>query len=272
MNAISIVVITLNEEKRIGRLLDDLSKQTHQDFEVLVVDSNSTDNTCDVAKGFAKALPALTVHRMDNKGTSLGRNTGASLAKHERLLFLDADVRLSPTFLTDALHKLDKNKLEVAGVYMGADDLSLSYRLGYGIFNAGLFATSFFFPTSVGACLFSTKRVHNEIDGFDESITLCEDCDYVKRAAKTWRYRMLPVTFTFDPRRLEQEGFIKMGLTYFKANVRRLFFGEMRNQEMEYKFDNYNEKTESEQQQQQQQTTKTPDPEQAQPQTTQPNH
>jgi hypothetical protein len=115
--------------------------------------------------------------------------------------------------------------------------------------------------------LFSTKRVHNEIDGFDESITLCEDCDYVKRAAKTWRYRMLPITFTFDPRRLEQEGFIKMGLTYLKANVRRFFFGEMRNQEMEYKFDNYNEKAGSEPQ-----PTKTPDPEQVQPQTTQPNH
>ncbi|MDO6497883.1 glycosyltransferase family 2 protein [Photobacterium sanguinicancri] len=239
MNPISIVVITLNEEKRIGRLLDDLSKQTHQDFEVIVVDSNSDDNTRTISRGYEKALPQLTVHKMENRGTSLGRNTGAKLAQHERLLFLDADVRLAPTFLTNALHKLEKNKLEVAGVYMGADELSLTYRLGYGAFNAGLWATSFFFPTAVGACIFSTKRAHQEIAGFDESITLCEDCDYVRRAAQTWRYRMLPISFWFDPRRLEQDGFFTMGLTYLKANVRRFFLGEMRNNEMSYQFDHY---------------------------------
>ena len=87
--------------------------------------------------------------------------------------------------------------------------------------------------------MFSTKRAHNEIDGFDQTIVLCEDCDYAKRAAKTWRYRMIPVSFWFDPRRLEQDGFVKMGLTYLKANVRRFFLGEMRNNEMEYQFDHY---------------------------------
>ncbi|PSW21848.1 glycosyl transferase [Photobacterium sanctipauli] len=239
MTPISIIIITLNEEKRIGRLLDDLSKQSHQQFEVIVVDSNSDDNTCEVARGFEQALPSLTVHKMEQRGTSLGRNTGAEIAKHERLLFLDADVRLPPTFIANALHQLESKKLEVAGAYMNADNLSVGYRLGYIAFNAGLFATSFFFPTAVGACMFSTKRAHNEIGGFDTDITLCEDCDYAKRAAQTWRYRMIPVSFWFDPRRLEQDGFFKMGWTYFKANVRRFFFGEMRKNEMEYKFDHY---------------------------------
>lgn len=239
MTTVSIVIITLNEEKRIGRLLEDLSKQSHQQFEVIVVDSNSDDNTCEVARGFEQALPSLTVHKMHERGTSLGRNTGAQLAKHERLIFLDADVRLSPTFLTNALYELDNRKLEVAGAYMTAKDLSIGYRLGYALFNAGLFTTSFFFPTAVGACMFSTKRAHKEIGGFDQSIVLCEDCDYAKRAAKTWRYRMIPVSFWFDPRRLEQDGLVKMGLTYLRANVRRFFMGEMRNSEMEYKFDHY---------------------------------
>ncbi|MGF1688174.1 glycosyltransferase [Photobacterium japonica] len=239
MTPISIVIITLNEEKRIGRLLDDLSKQSHRNFEVIVVDSNSDDNTCLVAQGFEHALPALTVHNMQQRGASLGRNTGARLAQHERLLFLDADVRLAPTFLTNALYELDQRKLDVAGAYMGAENLSMGYRLGYAAFNTGLFLTAFFFPTAVGACLFSTRRVHEDIGGFDESIVLCEDCDYAKRAAKTWRWRMIPVSFWFDPRRLEQEGFMKMGMTYLKANVRRFFKGEMRNNEMEYKFGHY---------------------------------
>ena len=50
MEPVSIVVITLNEEKRISRLMEELSVQTHQEFEVIVVDSNSEDNTREVAQ------------------------------------------------------------------------------------------------------------------------------------------------------------------------------------------------------------------------------
>lgn len=242
---ISVVIITLNEEKRIGRLLEDLSNQTYRDFEVVVVDSNSEDKTCEVARGFGKAFQNLIVHRMDGRGTSLGRNTGAELATHERLLFLDADVRLAPDFLAKAMHQFKKKPLEVAGVYMNGDELALGYRLGYGLFNAGLLATSLFFPTAVGACIFSTKHAHQRIGGFDEKIVLCEDCDYVRRASQTFKFRMLPLTFSFDPRRLEQEGFFSMGLTYFKANVRRFFFGEMRNNEMDYQFGHYEDQAKS---------------------------
>ncbi|MUK77814.1 glycosyltransferase [Aliivibrio fischeri] len=239
MNPLSIVIITLNEEKRIGRLLEDLTEQTFKNFEVIVVDSNSSDATCEVAQSFSASIPDLTVHKMDKQGVSLGRNTGASIAKHERILFLDADVRLSPDFLTKALTQLNEKGLEVAGVYMGSKGLPVAHKLGYMTFNIGLFLTQFAFPTAVGACIFSTRRAHKDLLGFDENITLCEDCDYVKRASKTWRFRFLPMTFEFDPRRLEQDGFLQMGYTYLKANVRRFLFGEMRNNEMEYKFGHY---------------------------------
>jgi glycosyltransferase involved in cell wall biosynthesis len=241
MGPVSIVVITLNEEKRIGRLMEDLSKQTHKEFEVIVVDSNSDDATREVVAAYEASLPELTVHKMETRGVSLGRNTGAELAKHERLLFLDADVQLAPTFLANAISQLEEKQLEVAGVYMGAKNLPLVHKMGYGLFNLGLFVTQFVFPTAVGACIFSTKRVHTQLKGFDEEIVLCEDCDYVKRASKTWRFRFLNLTFGFDPRRLDQDGVFKMGATYLKANIRRFFYGEMRNNEMEYKFGHYKE-------------------------------
>ncbi|MEF1187664.1 glycosyltransferase, partial [Vibrio sinaloensis] len=120
---------------------------------------------------------------------------GAELAQYERILFLDADVQLRANFLQEAMMQLDEKKLEVAGVFMGANGLPLIHKLGYGLFNVGLYLTQFFFPTAVGACIFSTKRVHKEIGGFDEEIVLCEDCDYVKRASQTWRFRFLNLTF-----------------------------------------------------------------------------
>lgn len=242
MSTLSIVIITLNEEQRISQILSDLSQQTYRDFEVIVVDSNSDDNTCQVAQHFRDSLPELTVHQMSSRGVSLGRNTGAELAKYPRLLFLDADVRLPTQFLEQAIRRLDSKGLEVAGVYMGSEKLPWNYKFGYSVFNAGLFLTQFAFPTAVGACIFSSQRVHAHIDGFDERISLCEDCDYVKRAGKTWRFRFLPMFFQFDPRRLEQDGFLQTGWKYFYANLRRFFVGELRNNEIEYKFGHYTSK------------------------------
>ena len=77
MSPISIVIITLNEEKRIGRLMDDLTNQTSQDFEVILVDSNSQDATCEVVSAYQEILPNLTIQKMSAQGVSLGRNTGA---------------------------------------------------------------------------------------------------------------------------------------------------------------------------------------------------
>lgn len=241
MKKLTVIIITYNEQKRIGRLLEDLNNQHYKDFEVVLVDSNSEDGTRDVAARYQHRFDEFSIHKMEDRGVSLGRNVGASLAKYERLLFLDADVRLPADFLSSAVRKLDSSKLEIAGVYMGASRLGISKKLGYGLFNIGLYATQFFFPTAVGACIFSTKRLHQEIGGFDERISLCEDCDYVKRASKTWRYRMLTMTFQFDPRRLNQDGFLKMGYLYAKANVRRFFVGEMKHNEIKYEFGHYHE-------------------------------
>ena len=94
---LSVVIITLDEEKRIADLLGDLANQSFKDFEVILVDSNSEDKTVEVAKTFDDKLN-LKIEVMETRGVSLGRNTGASLAEREKLLFLDADVRLKPHF------------------------------------------------------------------------------------------------------------------------------------------------------------------------------
>lgn len=239
MTPISIVIITLNEAERIGNILSDLAKQSYQAFEVIVVDSNSDDHTCQIAEGFGEQLPALTVHKMSKRGVSLGRNTGATLAKYERLLFLDADVRLDHDFLKKATHVLDNKSLKVAGVYMNAEQLQPWFKVGYQLFNAGIFVSQFFSPTAVGACIFSSQSIHKQIGGFDESITLCEDCDYVNRAKKITRYQMLPLTFRFDPRRLQQDGFFNTGFKYLHANIHRMFIGEIRDHKIRYQFGHY---------------------------------
>lgn len=235
---LSIIIITLNEAKNIPHLLDDLCAQQFHDFEVIVVDSNSDDDTVAIAERYRDRLDLRTVV-MNARGASLGRNTGAEHAKYERILFLDADVRLSPDFLTKALQVLDKRKLLIAGGRIRSTEPSWLTRVGVKIFDLGMWITQFNFPTCTGACIFSTRSVHRMIGGFDTAITLCEDCDYVKRASQSFTFRMIPVFFEFNARRINKEGIFKLGYVYLKANILRFFKGELRNNEIDYKFDHY---------------------------------
>lgn len=238
---LSIIIITLNEGIRLPRLLGDLAAQTWTDFEIIHVDSQSDDSTVEISHENAGRFPEYRIIEMDGRGVSRGRNTGAVAARGQRILFLDADTRLAPDFLRNTMAELDQSGASVGIVGMSAEGLPWRYRLGFAGFNAGIWLTSWFFPTAIGACLFSTPDMHRRVGGFDESLSLCEDCNYALKAYRQDRrsVAVLRQKFRFDPRRLEQDGFASTGLTYLRANLRRFFVGELHNQEIPYEFDHY---------------------------------
>lgn len=96
---ISIIIPARNEAKRIGRLLDSITKQTISDVEVLVINDESTDHTAEIvaSKGFkvihSEPLPQGWT------GKSWACWQGAHAATGEILVFLDADLWLHPNFL-----------------------------------------------------------------------------------------------------------------------------------------------------------------------------
>ena len=95
----SVIIPTLNEEARIGRLLQSLERQSFKDFEIVVVDGGSSDKTVKVAEKFSAKV-------FVKKGCKEfpSRNIGAKLSKGRILLFLSADVVVS----LDALKHLAK--------------------------------------------------------------------------------------------------------------------------------------------------------------------
>ena len=73
----SIVIPALNEEHYLPRLLLDLSKQTFQDFEVILVDAKSDDDTIGMAKQFEKKFGTLTILNSDKRNVAHQRNLGS---------------------------------------------------------------------------------------------------------------------------------------------------------------------------------------------------
>lgn len=89
---ISVIILTKNEGKNIGKCLDYLYKQTYHGFETIIVDGNSTDYTVDIAKSYGVKI----VKEEDNSGFGYARNLGVKNAKGDLIAFLSAD-----TFLID---------------------------------------------------------------------------------------------------------------------------------------------------------------------------
>lgn len=224
---LSIVVIAYNEEKYLPRNLAALAQQTQRDFEVIVVDSNSTDGTEAVARQFADKLPAFRYLKLPQAlGPAYGRNRGAETASGERLLFLDADTVLRPDFVARTVAALAGRKTDVATCPLRILEKSPLSDIGAIFLNTAMRVLNPVYPCAYGACLFSTPQAHAAVGGFDERIGICEDCHYVKMARKRgFRFRVLNQPFLTSDRRAQREGGPRIMAKYISCHLRRMLTG-----------------------------------------------
>lgn len=96
----SIIIPAYNAGRFIDRALGSLAAQACQDFETIVVDDGSADDTLMRVRGWQERLPALKILSQANAGPGAARNAGLSRATGRFVLFLDADDELLPEGLS----------------------------------------------------------------------------------------------------------------------------------------------------------------------------
>lgn len=233
---ISIITPTLNEEEFLPKLLKSIKKQKFKDYEIIVADAGSVDKTRKIAKklgsGVVKGgLPAV------------GRNEGAKAAKGELLLFLDADVILPEKFLEKAIREFNRRNLEVASVQLDPQTSRKMIKFLFERFyNYPVKKLERFLPYGAMGYLIK-KELHQKIKGFDEKIKLCEDHDYVRRAAKLGKFGVLKgVKISISLRRFYKDGWLKVLLKYMSAELHYHFLGPIKSDIFHYKFGHYKSK------------------------------
>jgi glycosyltransferase involved in cell wall biosynthesis len=119
MTHVSVVIPLYNKEKYIKRAVNSILTQTHQCFELIVVNDGSTDSSLTKAEGIKDER--IRIVDQENLGESAARNRGIEEAKHELIAFLDADDKWEPECL--------ENLVRAAEKYLDAKMIGVAHKI-----------------------------------------------------------------------------------------------------------------------------------------------
>lgn len=103
---ISIIVPVYNGEKYIGDTIKSIQAQTFTNWELLIINDGSTDETVSVVDKFMSSDSRIGLYQQENAGVSVARNNGLENAQGEYISFLDADDLWAPTILSKLLESI----------------------------------------------------------------------------------------------------------------------------------------------------------------------
>lgn len=110
---ISIIVPIFNVDEYLYRCLYSISSQTYENFEVVMVDDGSTDESFSIAQGFEAADGRFKLYKNTVKGVSFARNFGLEKAQGEYLAFVDSDDFVDPHYLHRLYYRAKSTKADV---------------------------------------------------------------------------------------------------------------------------------------------------------------
>ena len=208
---ISIIIPAYNEEKYLPATLAAVRRALggRESFEIIVVDNNSTDNTCEVAF----RLGARVVGERE-RNISTVRNTGGDAANGEVLVFIDADTAVRPGLFEKIEDAMEDTPCVGGSVDVEFETFAHRKWMRYYLLLAQAVARGLGWRQ--GALQFCRSSVFRELDGYDETIFLGEDIEFHWRLDKLAKNRGGHTAFIEEPkvltssRRFEQMSLIRM--------------------------------------------------------------
>lgn len=183
MSRFSIILPLYNKAPYVRKALESIVSQSYRDWELIVINDGSTDNSLEVVKNVVDELKIedrkLKILSQENVGVAAARNRGVNESKGEYVCFLDADDWWEPEFLKE----MDKLIIDYpdAGIYAtnyvyykpGKTRVMLDISTGYIDYPAEYLRTGAMPVTSITTCM--PRRVFDEMGGFPIGIKLGED-------------------------------------------------------------------------------------------------
>lgn len=189
----SVVIPLYNKAPYIEKAIQSVLAQTHKEFELIIVDDGSTDNSFEIIQKYKS--DKIHIIAQENQGVSSTRNNGVKVAKFDYIAFLDADDWWAPTFLENLkmlIEEFPKAGIYGSSYYKVKDGRQIPANIGVdNSFNRGLinyyqvYAKTLWMPlTSISVVI--PKKVYQEVGGFNPQLKLGEDFDLWVRIAQKY--------------------------------------------------------------------------------------
>ena len=204
----SVIIPTYNRETLLPRAINSVLNQTFGDFEILVVDDASTDETEKVTNKLQNHDKRIKYIRLsENGGVSVARNRGIKEAKGKYISLLDSDDEFSPEFLEETFQALENTPEEVGFCWTGTsrikekemDDLyekEITERIwnpDYENKSAAYRDCLTWDPTwGTGHGVTFKAAIFDQIDAFDENIRAREDIEIFLRLVAEYKFIVIP--------------------------------------------------------------------------------
>lgn len=199
MPKVSVIIPAYNAAETIGRTIQSVLRQTFRDFEIVVIDDGSTDDTA--ARVAALGDPRIHLRSYENARLPAARNRGIAAARGEYLAFLDADDLWAETKIQTHVEVLEQRP-DVGVVYSWTctiDDhdrvlgRQRCVRWEGDVYSQIL--EGFFIGNASNSIL--RREVVDSVGAFDESLDCGEDWEFLTRAASRWRFAVVPQDLVF---------------------------------------------------------------------------
>lgn len=203
---VSVIMPVYNRESKIANSINSVIAQSYENFELIIIDDHSTDNTKGVIEGFSNKDSRIKYFSNNGlKGVAATRNVGLKVAKGKYIAFLDSDDLWSENHLKRSIEVLDDLNLKVCFSFWVEEDLNgnLKYLFDEGAYksklneaiknlnadeknNSVIFNNPDFLQYSILAGFYCThintlvleRDVLEEIGMFDECLRASEDDDF----------------------------------------------------------------------------------------------
>ena len=211
--AVSVVLPTYNRAALLGRAIRSVVAQSYTDFELLVIDDGSTDETSNVVAGFRDRRISY-ISLAHNTGAGAARNVGIRMARGKFLAFQDSDDEWLPSKLAKQMSAFERGSARLGIVYSDMqrilDDGTATYFTAPSVTSDRLInpAIRFYQVTDLGVQSTVIKREYLDAAGhFNENLLALEDLEMFIRLSRRCEFHLLrePLVRYYDTQGISKD-------------------------------------------------------------------
>ena len=221
---VSIIVPCYNQAHFLSEASQSVLKQTYTNWECIIVNDGSPDNTEQVAKAWCKKDKRFKYVYKENGGLSSARNAGIKISQGEFILPLDSDDILEKTFLEKTISELENDDSRAIVTCYSKFFIGSLENIVHELKPVGTTYHAMLFENSIIATSLYRKKCWEDVGGYDENMQHgFEDWEFwIAILKRNWTYKVVE-EFLFFYRKAEKSMLIDTLQNYRISNMQYIF-------------------------------------------------